>query len=262
MTDSKNDAPKGMSNQNKGSGSDTASAAKISAGTSVGSVGESPMPHAQSGTAGQPGQSSTLASHTSKPMGGPAGSTGAGSRSPQSQSAGTGAQGQSAQGKPQGGAQGGMADTAKQTAGQVQEQAGQVYEQASEWAQDTYERASSWASDAFEQGSEQFGRSGQRFSGAGRGVQRYVAENPVMVGLVGLAAGLLLGALLPRTRREDAAFGEWADEVREQGLRYAHEATQRGREFVEDAFTGEDPRFSRHESDFRPSEGPGGANRH
>src|SRR4051812_37078487 len=40
MTDQKSDGPKGGSNQNKGSGSDTASAAKISAGTSVGNVGE------------------------------------------------------------------------------------------------------------------------------------------------------------------------------------------------------------------------------
>jgi ElaB/YqjD/DUF883 family membrane-anchored ribosome-binding protein len=271
MTDQKSDAPKGVSNQNKGSGSDTASAAKISAGTSVGNVGDSPMPHSQTG-GNQPGQSSSLASHTSNPMGGNAGSTGAG-RSPQTQtSTSPGGPGQSAQGRSpgtqgssqgaQGSSQSGMADTAKQTAAQVQEKAGEVFEQASDWAQDTYERASSWASDAFENSSDQFGRTGQRFSGAGRGVQRYVAENPVMVGLVGLAAGLLLGALLPRTRREDEAFGEWADEVREQGLRYAHGATQRGREFVEEAFTGEDPRFSKHESDFRPAEGPGGVNRH
>src|SRR4051812_37151262 len=54
MTDQKSDGPKGGSNQNKGSGSDTASAAKISAGTSVGNVGETPMPHAQTG-AGQMG---------------------------------------------------------------------------------------------------------------------------------------------------------------------------------------------------------------
>jgi len=307
MTDQKSDGPKGASNQNKGSGSDTASAAKISAGTSVGNVGQSPMPHAQPGTSqagagqagagqsgagqsgagqsgagqsgagqssagqsGQSGQSPSTASHTSKPMGGQAGSTGAG-RNPAGQPSqgqsgqghtGQGQSGQSSQGK----AQGGVADTARNAAGQAQEKAGEIYEQASEWAEDAYERASSWASDTFERGSEQFddlrSRSGQHFGGTGRGVQRYVAENPVMVGLVGLAAGLLLGALLPRTRREDAAFGEWADEVRGQGLRYAQEATQRGREFVDEAFTGDDPRFGKHESEFRPSEGPGGANRH
>ncbi len=85
------------------------------------------------------------------------------------------------------------------------------------------------------------------------GVQEYVSENPMVVGMVGLAAGMLIGALLPRTRRENEAFGEWADELRQQGVRYAREATQRGREFVEETFEGEDPRFSKHESEFKPT---------
>jgi hypothetical protein len=72
----------------------------------------------------------------------------------------------------------------------------------------------------------------------------------MVVGLVGLAAGLLLGALLPRTRRENEMFGEWADEVRNQGVRYAREAADRGREYVEEAFNGDDARFSRHDSEF------------
>jgi hypothetical protein len=101
---------------------------------------------------------------------------------------------------------------------------------------------------------------------ARRNVQSYVAQNPVMVGLIGLAAGLLLGALLPRTRRENEMFGEWADELRDQGMRYAHEMAQRGREFVDESLSGEDDRFGRHESEF--GRGPGadrsspGANRH
>ena len=74
----KNDQDKTGSNQNKGSGSDTASAAKISAGTSVGNVGESPMPQAQgsqgrmgtSAGSGPSAQSPTYASNTSKPLGG------------------------------------------------------------------------------------------------------------------------------------------------------------------------------------------------
>ena len=160
-----------------------------------------------------------------------------------------------------------MSDQARQVAGEAQRRAGEVYGQASEMAGEAYEQASDWARDTYEDASEWVsgkfqgnGRSmrGMR-SGAG-GVQRYVAENPVMVGIIGLAAGLLIGALLPRTRREDEAFGEWADEVREQGLRYAHEMAQRGREFVDESFSGDDPRFAHHESEFRPKQG--GANRH
>lgn len=66
-------------------------------------------------------------------------------------------------------------------------------------------------------------------------VERFVEENPLLVGVVGVAAGLLLGALLPRTRQEDRNLGPWADEMRDQGLRYAREVTSLGREFVETA---------------------------
>jgi ElaB/YqjD/DUF883 family membrane-anchored ribosome-binding protein len=276
----KNENEKMGSNQNKGSGSDTVSAAKISAGTSIGNVGESPMPHTQGGSqggmgaaGGQSAQSSTLASHTSSPMGGGAGATGAGTRSQErpegSQSGSSSSQqhGRSGQGQ-----SGGMTDTMKQSAGQMQDRAGEAYEQASEWARDTYESAASWASDTMDQvGRGRGGRSMRAMGGNARqGVQTYVAQNPVMVGLVGLAAGLLLGALLPRTRKEDETFGEWADEVREQGMRYAQEMTQRGREYVEQSFSGDDERFSRHESELGgpTGQGPGassagqGANRH
>lgn len=66
-------------------------------------------------------------------------------------------------------------------------------------------------------------------------VERFVEDNPILVGVVGAAAGLLLGALLPRTRQEDRNLGPYADEVREEGLRYAREMTHRGREFVQSA---------------------------
>ncbi len=66
-------------------------------------------------------------------------------------------------------------------------------------------------------------------------VERFVDDNPLLVGVVGVAAGLLLGALLPRTRQEDRSIGPWADEVRDQGLRYAREVTNIGREFVQTA---------------------------
>ncbi len=266
----------GNSSQATGSGSDTVSAAKISAGTSVGNVGQSPMPQSGSGagsSGGTSGQSATLASHTSKPMGGTGGT---GASTTQASSGGGGGQGgpsrggqssggQSSAGQSSGSSDGGMMDQARQMAGQASSVAGDMYDQAAEWARDTYEQASDWASSAHGQGSRHVNRMGGRsmrgMRNAGSGVQRYVAENPVMVGLIGLATGLLIGALLPRTRHEDEAFGEWADEVREQGLRYAHEMAQRGREFVEESFSGDDPRFAQHESEFRAG-GRGTTNSH
>jgi ElaB/YqjD/DUF883 family membrane-anchored ribosome-binding protein len=248
MANTKNDT--GKPGADKQSGAESGTAGKVSAGTSVGNIGEAPMPHA----------------HEQKPAQG-AGSQGAGS-STGSQSAGQSkptSTGQSSGQSSQSGAQdqGGTMGKAQQTADQVRQKAEDVYEDATEWARDTYERASDWASGAYSQqrrrAGQMGGRSARAFGNARGGVQSYVSENPMVVGLVGLAAGLLLGALLPRTRRENEMFGEWADEVRNQGLRYAREAADRGREYVEETFSGDDAQFSRHDSEFggRPD-----ANRH
>jgi ElaB/YqjD/DUF883 family membrane-anchored ribosome-binding protein len=255
MADTKNETGKTPS-AGKQAGGDTGPGGKVSAGTSVGNIGEAPMPHAHDASkAGQgsasAGQSSASAATGSTSMGGgqPGGQQSKG-QSPQ--------QGSQAGGQDQGGS---MADKAQQTAEQVREKAEQAYEGASEWARDTYESVSDWASGTYEQqrrrASKMGGRSAQHFGNVRGGVQSYVAENPMVVGLVGLAAGLLLGALLPRTRRENQVFGEWADEVRNQGMRYAREAASRGREYVEENFSGDDAQFSRHDSEFRPD-----ANRH
>ncbi|MBF9197129.1 hypothetical protein [Microvirga terrestris] len=226
--------------------SDTGTAGKVSAGTSVGNIGEAPMPHA----------------HDQKSAQGAGSSTGGTQSSGQSKGSSSGqASGQSTQQNAQG--QGGVADKAQQAADQVRQKAEDAYEGASDWARDTYERASDWASGTYSQQRRRMnqmgGRSARAFGNARGGVQSYVSENPMVVGLVGLAAGLLLGALLPRTRRENEMFGEWADEVRNQGLRYARDAASRGREYVEETFSGDDAQFSRHESEFN---GQRDANRH
>jgi len=261
MADPKNEPGKTSSAEDKRTGADTGAGGKVSAGTSVGNVGQAPMPHAHEETKST--QSSTLASHTAKPMAGQSGdkgqATGQQASRDQSSQGQTGAaadKGQQAANQ--------STDRVREATEQARQKTGEMYEDASEWAQDTYERVSSWASDAYENQQGRMGqmrdRSVRSFGNMRGGVQQYVAENPMVVGLVGLAAGILLGALLPRTRRENEVFGEWADEVRSQGMRYARDAANMGREYVEEAFSGEDPRFSKHESEFR-SDQPG-ANRH
>jgi ElaB/YqjD/DUF883 family membrane-anchored ribosome-binding protein len=261
MADTKNETGKTPS-AGKQAGGDTGPGGKVSAGTSVGNIGEAPMPQAHdAATAGQ-GSGSTGSASTGSTS---AGSAAAGSAAKGSASAGGQSKGQSSQQGSQAGGQdqgGSMTDKAQQAADQVRQRAGDAYEGASEWARDTFESVSDWASGSYQQQRRRAGRMGGRsarqFSNVRGGVQSYVAENPMVVGLVGLAAGILLGALLPRTRRENEVFGEWADEVRNQGLRYAREAASRGREYVEETFNGDDDaQFSRHESEFRPD-----ANRH
>lgn len=258
-----------------GSGSDVVSAAKISAGSSVGSAGQPPTPPGSS--ASHSPQSSTLASHTSHPMGG-TGGTGA-SRSAgstlgqneqqrhQDKDAGMGMSG-SGQSRGQSSGQGkssGGGDQAGELYREASERASETYEQAAEWARDTYEQAADWASDTFSR--DHYDRARRGSSQVYGSASRFMSENPVMVGVVGLAAGLLLGALLPRTRREDETFGQWSDEVREQGMRYAagmaKDMTERGRRFVEETGS-DDAGFARHESELggnRPG-GPGGPGRY
>jgi hypothetical protein len=70
-----------------------------------------------------------------------------------------------------------------------------------------------------------------------------------MVGVVGLAAGLLVGALLPTTRRENQVFGRYADEVREQGMRYARELAEQGKSLVEENLQAVSPGAGRGDRD-------------
>jgi len=252
----------------QGSGSDTVSAANVASGIA--------------GQTGQPGQSATLASHTSKPMGGSQTGSGQSSQGPEhlrhqdkdagkglgdqaragaSQAADTARQAAQSAGETARQAAQSAGETVRDAAEQVQQRAGELYNRAAETAEDTYEQASEWARGAYDQGARQFENvrrslpDVRQYSGS---VHRFVNENPVLVGVAGLAAGLLLGALLPRTRREDQAFGRWADEVRDQGLRYARDMTRRGREYVDEALG--DDRFGSPDTDWRRDQrsGPSG----
>jgi ElaB/YqjD/DUF883 family membrane-anchored ribosome-binding protein len=109
---------------------------------------------------------------------------------------------------------------------------------AAEAARSATEAARSTASGAYGRASRTVGdarrRSAAHLTRHRRGVEAFVEENPIMVGVVGLAAGLLIGALLPGTRRENQVFGRYADEVRDQGLRYARELAEQGKSMVEE----------------------------
>lgn len=115
-----------------------------------------------------------------------------------------------------------------EAADSVRERASETYEDARSWAEDRYETHRRRAADLADRGT-------RRLHEGRTATEQFVTENPLLVGVVGLAAGLLLGALLPRTRQEDRALGPYADDLRDQGIRYARDLTHRGRAFVETA---------------------------
>lgn len=55
-------------------------------------------------------------------------------------------------------------------------------------------------------------------------------ENPLGLALASVAAGVLIGSLLPRTRIEDERIGPAADAIKERAGEVAHEAVEHGRE--------------------------------
>ncbi|MGA0599006.1 hypothetical protein [Enterovirga sp. CN4-39] len=109
---------------------------------------------------------------------------------------------------------------------------------AAEAARSAAETVRETASEAYERATRRTGelrrRSASELTRRRRGIEAFVEENPVMVGVAGLAAGLLIGSLLPSTRRENQVFGRYADEVREQGMRYARELAEQGKSMVEE----------------------------
>ncbi len=121
-----------------------------------------------------------------------------------------------------------LRDRASETLRSVRDRAEDSYEDARAWAEDRYDTHRQRAADLADRGA-------QRLHRGRTATEDFIAENPLLVGVVGLAAGLLLGALLPRTRQEDRALGPYADDLRDQGVRYARDLTQRGRSFVETA---------------------------
>ncbi|HWT71780.1 MAG TPA: DUF3618 domain-containing protein, partial [Oxalicibacterium sp.] len=73
-------------------------------------------------------------------------------------------------------------------------------------------------------------RSQEQYYRAKDGVNRMVDEQPLMVGVLGLAAGALLGALLPSTRREDEMMGGVRDDLLDKAKEAASEQADRVKE--------------------------------
>lgn len=71
------------------------------------------------------------------------------------------------------------------------------------------------AADIGERAGEMTHRVRDQATRAGRSGGRYVKEHPVLIGAAGLALGAALAAVLPRTSRENSAFGERAERARE-----------------------------------------------
>ncbi len=121
----------------------------------------------------------------------------------------------------------GVVETAKRAVGGARGSIEDAYEGATSWASDRYDRAATQTTYATRRSAAELGRRKDA-------IGKFVEENPIMVGVAGLAVGLLVGALLPITRRENQYLGRYADDVKEQGIRYAQQLAEQGRTMVEE----------------------------
>lgn len=130
----------------------------------------------------------------------------------------------------------GVADRAEKAAREARHAAARAAGRVRETVSDGYDRAEEWAHDGYDTISRNAvyarRRTAAEFNRGRRSVAAFVDENPIMVGVAGLAAGLLIGALLPSTRRENRLFGPYADDLRREGVRYARDVAEQGREAI------------------------------
>ncbi len=88
-------------------------------------------------------------------------------------------------------------------------------------AQGALQDAASYAGGALSSGGKSAGQAGGNLIAA-------ISESPVLLGALGLAAGALLGALLPHSDQEEAALGGIAGQARDAARTLASETIERG----------------------------------
>jgi hypothetical protein len=131
-----------------------------------------------------------------------------------------------------------MADRVRGSFHGARETATGYAQSASDAAGDMADRAGAYAQRAWDQGVR-----------AKDGAARMLEDYPVLVGVLGLAAGAIAAALLPRTQREDELMGQAADDLK----RSAKDTLQGAADDVAEAVQDVGDEASRAEAGAQPS---------
>jgi ElaB/YqjD/DUF883 family membrane-anchored ribosome-binding protein len=116
---------------------------------------------------------------------------------------------------------GSVQDTANQMAGTVRDRAGQMADQVQDTAGRLMDNAQATA---------------QQVGGTAQGqFQQMLHENPLMLGGLALAAGLIAGLALPETEQENQLMGEMRDSFMEQAKATAQDAQQKVQQVAQEA---------------------------
>lgn len=133
---------------------------------------------------------------------------------------------------------GDLAESVSSGVAKARDAASETLDQAGARIREGYDNTAGWAGEAYERSARatrHYARQGRdTISQASDRTVEFFEENPLMLGAVGLAGGLLLGALLPRTRSEDRYVGRWRDDLEREGMRYGREAVSHARQYAVD----------------------------
>lgn len=121
-------------------------------------------------------------------------------------------------------------DKASDLGHRVSDSASAMTDRARDMTHEARDRIADTAATARARASDIGHRSQEQYYRAKDGVNRMVDEQPLMIGVLGLAAGALLGAMLPSTRREDEMMGRTRDDLLDKAKEAASEQAERVKE--------------------------------
>jgi hypothetical protein len=119
-------------------------------------------------------------------------------------------------------------DTAQSISQRIQEALTAAKNNASQTASDLGNRAIDAAGQVATSAGDQLAHGSKAARAMGSNVLSTIADNPVLLGAIGLAVGALLGALVPQSEKEEAALEEMAGQARETARNLGQEVMDRG----------------------------------
>ncbi|QKT03999.1 DUF3618 domain-containing protein [Ectothiorhodospiraceae bacterium 2226] len=137
---------------------------------------------------------------------------------------------------------GDMGERAGELGTRMGEQVGELGERAQQAGEDlrhTLEDVGQRGRRGLHQARDQATRWREEMRGQGmrarQGIEHLFQEQPLLLGLLGVAAGAALGAALPASRQEDELMGDAADQWRERAKAFGEEQVEKVQNVVEEA---------------------------
>jgi hypothetical protein len=115
----------------------------------------------------------------------------------------------------------------------ARQKSGEAMAEARSAARDKMERAQAASSAALAQASGYVGRAGDKLHGARDGLTRLIEDHPIAVGALGVVAGAVMAALLPRSDAEERLVGPAGEQLRDRAASLGREAAERAQQVAE-----------------------------